>query len=295
MKLLRNNCAFSTNDSVIFTKAEDQAKGKRKVLALVALVVVVFLTSGFSIMAKAADVYSEKYSIYLDGEIRRGDAERVVVAAMEAKIINRITVNSMGGDLMEAMRIAAIVKDAHWGVYVAKGKVCVSACFFIFLAGEPRVASRGVYDDGTLIAQEKRDRWFGSVGIHRPYFKDPLGNPESPKKQEEMMRKVRAYLASEGVAGYLVDVMMSHPSNDVYWLRERDYDLLGEYNPGIEETLIAKCGYKKTMKMVDKNWSDDRIAQVQNCEVEYLSAINFPLRHAYVAKLRTGWRPWSKK
>ena len=173
--------------------------------------------------------------------------------------------------------------------------MCVSACFFIFLAGEYRVSNVGVYDDGTLRPQEQRDRWFGTVGIHRPYFKDPLGNPESPKNQEEMMRKVRAYLASEGVPGYLVDVMMSHPSNDVYWLRERDLDSLGEYNPGIEETLIAKCGYKKPTKMFVENWSNDRTKQVQYCIVEYLSDIDFPLQQAYAAKLRTGWRPWSKR
>ena len=120
MKLLSNNCAFSESDSVIFINAKDQPKGMSMVLALVVLVAIVLLISGFSVAAKAADVYSEKYSIHLDGEIRRGDAERVAVAAMEAKHIDSMVVSSMGGDLTEAMRISALVKDAHWDVQVAK-------------------------------------------------------------------------------------------------------------------------------------------------------------------------------
>lgn len=262
----------------------------KKKLPLAAIVFAFTVASG---AVMAADVYTEEFKMYLDGEIRRGDAERVAVAAAEARFIIRLVVNSRGGDLREAMRIVSLVKDLRWDVEVAKGKTCVSACFFVWLAGEHRVSGLGVNDDGTLKPQDKRERWRGVLGIHRPYFRDPQGNPEAPKKQEDMMRNTRAYLVTEGVSQYLIDEMMSHPSNDIYWLRERDREAIGEYAPGIEEMLIAKCGFKRTLKTVDENWSDEKSDRLNECVFDALGN-KLPFYKTYSAKLRNGWRPWNK-
>lgn len=261
-----------------------------KILSLTAVVLALTLASTVGL---AADVYTEKFNMYLDGEIRRGDSERIAVIAAEAKFIDRLVVNSSGGDLNEAMRIVSLVKDLRWNVRVANGKVCASACFFVWLAGEYRSSSGAVNDDGTLKPQEKRDRWIGVVGIHRPYFRDIRGNPENPKKQEVMMRNVKAYLAAEGVSQYLIDEMMARPSNDIFWLRERDLNSIGEYTPGVEEMLIAKCGFKRSLKVIDENWSRDKIDQLNDCVYDALGP-KVPSYKAYSAKLRKGWRPWNK-
>ncbi len=262
-------------------------------LKLFAAISVVVLATGFPLVAKAADVYVEGNTVNLEGDIRQGDAERVVVAVLAApKQIIFMSLNSKGGDLMEAMRIVALVKDAHWNVSVGKGhgRVCVSACFFIFLAGESRSAGGA----GNPWPQALWDLEPGIVGIHRPYFNDAAGNPEAPKKQEELMRKVRDYLNSAGVSQYLVDEMMSRPSNDIYWLKDRDLDAIGDYNAGIEEALIATCGYKRSSLMAAEKWSQERMAPVYACVAKYLGDKNRPLQLSYVAKLRTGWRPWKK-
>ena len=39
--------------------------------------------------------------------------------------------------------------------------------------------------------------------------------------------------------------MMTHPSNDIYWLNEEDLKQFGEYPPDIEEYFIQKCGYDR--------------------------------------------------
>lgn len=246
------------------------------------------------LIATAADIYLEKHNIVLNGEIKAGDAERIASVLAPKTIIGRLLVNSPGGDLLEAMRIKDIVKGLHTDVTVAKGGYCVSACFFIFLEGYYRTAG-AAYDDGTLAPRENRERRNGMVGIHRPYMKTPTGDVVGVKKQEDLMRSARVYLASKAVPQYLIDEMMSRPSNDIYWLRLKDFNFLGEYSPGDEEALIAKCGYKRIDKMIEENWSQDRGEQVANCNLDYWYEIYQPSQSQYLAKLRTGWRPWAVK
>lgn len=264
-------------------------------IKFLALATFVLITSNFPKVTQAADVYTDgKITIHLDGEIRRGDAERVAIAVTESKHAATIVVSSLGGDINETMKIVSIVKGAHLNVRVAKGKFCASSCFFVYLAGLWRDSGIGVNDDGTLMPQEKRDRWSGVVGIHRPYFKDPSGNPESQRRQIELMRKVKTYLAEEGVGQYLIDEMMSHPSNDIYWLKDHDIDAIGEYAPDIEETIIAKCGYKRFSKTYEENWSEEKANNVMDCVTAAIYEKVVPLQNLYSVKLRTGWRPWKK-
>ncbi len=265
----------------------------RNSVVWVAIVVVAFW---FSPSTRAADVYIEKNKLYLTGGIRQGDAERLVSLISQVKIVKTLMINSPGGDLTEAMRLAEIVKNAHIDVYIGKGGYCVSACFFVFLEGYSRVASYA-NDDGTLKPQAKRERESGVVGIHRPYLKSQNGDIASTQKQEELMRRVRAYLVSKSVAQHLIDEMMARPSNDIYWLRERDLELIGEYNPGVEEALISKCGYKRTRAMVedDQNWIGERMERMLSCAWDYWEEQYLPQQIKFIAKLRSGWRPWSRK
>lgn len=256
--------------------------------------VTVLIATIWPLIATAADVYLEKNVIVLSGEIRAGDAERIASLLAPKTIIVRLLVNSPGGDLLEAMRIKDIVKGLHTDVAVAKGGYCVSACFFIFLEGYYRIAT-AAYDDGTLAPRENRERWSGMVGIHRPYMKTPSGNVVGVKKQEDLMRSARVYLATKAVPQHLIDEMMSRPSNDIYWLRRKDFSFLGEFNPGDEEALIAKCGYKRLDKRIEENWSQDREDQLANCNLDYWYEIYQPSQSQYLAKLRTGWRPWAVK
>ena len=263
----------------------------RQLIALTAIVVVGSTVSG---TVAAADIRFNRddFTIYLDGEIQRGDAERIVGMVVDADVVASIEVNSMGGDFNEAMRISSLVKDLHLDVYVSQGKLCVSSCFFVWLAGEHRRAA-GVADaKGRLESQSNRDSWLGGLGVHRPYFKVPLGMADAPKQQEQMMRKVKEYLVSEGVSQYLIDEMMSHPSNAIYWLNDRDLDAIGEYAPGVEETLIAKCGFKRSRTRILEGWSSEKNRQLNTCVTQAMLFNKIPLFQAYSAKLRKGWRPW---
>jgi len=256
---------------------------------------------GLSTCASAANIHSEWTQVKFSGEIQSGDAERLVAAMLKSAVevsknnyINslNIGVNSLGGDVKEALKIASLVKAAYLNVHVTPGVngSCASSCFFIFLAGQSRVASGTEY-----IAEWGPAKSLGAVGIHRPYYRSPEGGPASAKKQEEAMQETASYLQSQRVPRYLIDEMMSHASNDIYWLKVRDLQALGKYSPGVEEELIAKCNYnsKKEDNLLAKEYLKYHAAGgVGDCVSTYLLATYGPLRNAVFDKMRQGWRPW---
>ncbi|MFZ5523646.1 MAG: hypothetical protein ACOY9D_06125 [Pseudomonadota bacterium] len=259
---------------------------------LFVVTLVVLLTTGIPLAAQAADIFMGNDNILnLSGEIKHGDAELMATLIAQEQMINFIDINSLGGDLIESMNIAALVKGLHVPVFVVKGGYCISACFFVILEAQGREFTTA-YEDGTLPTQAWLENDFGVVGIHRPYLKSHNGDIAATKIQEDMMIKVRKYLASKSVPQHLIDEMMARPSNDIYWLKESDAQLIGEYNPGDEEALIAKCGYKRVRQRHDENWSKEREHRLNVCLGEFWIEQYSPLQRQFIAKLRTGWRPW---
>ena len=248
-----------------------------------------------SLPCLAADIQVKYSEVYLDGEIRPGDAERLAVALSQARFdVSQLTVNSMGGDVRESLRIAGLVRGTQLEVKVAKGGFCVSSCFFIFLDGFSRLAG-WARADGTLPSIEQRKEFFGLVGIHRPYLKSTDGGSQAIESQEQIMKIIRSHLTLKGVPQYLIDEMMTHPSNDVYWLRMRDLEALGPYDAGVEEGLIAKCCHKRAGAMVHQNWPIEKMERVSRCSTEYWEQAFLPLQKKFIAELKSGQRPWSRK
>lgn len=234
-------------------------------------VIVVFIT-GITGPANAADISYPKHGfMLLSGEIRPGDAEEVA-SNLGKNTTVLLLLNSMGGNVAEAMKIALLIKGARLMTMVDSGGFCASSCFFLYLAGYSRSAATA-NEDGTL--PKRRYAKMGYVGIHRPYLKAPSGDQVSIRKQEEVMRKVRSYLVSEAVPQHLIDEMMSRPSNDIYWLSERDQEFIGDYNAGIEETLISKCGFKRIGKR--EGWTDEQEDRLGDCVADYYDENTLPL------------------
>ena len=251
--------------------------------------------ASFSISpCRAADIYADKSKLYLNGEIRAGDAERMALALSKMPRASYLTVNSPGGDIREALRLAQLVRRSRIGVLVSKGGYCVSACFFIYLEGYWRIAY-SAQEDGTLLPFEKRQKRFGMVGIHRPYLKSTDGGVKSIQSQDDLMRAARSHLILKSIPQYLIDEMMGRPSNDIYWLKERDLEALGEHDPGVEEALIAKCGYKRTGAMVDENWSTEKRDLLTHCSLDYWDQEFLPSQQKFLNDLENGRRPWIKQ
>ncbi len=226
--------------------------------------------------------------IYLDGEISPGDAEHLASLSVEMKRPMVLYINSPGGDVLEAMRIAQLVKGLHVAVMPEKGGLCASSCFFVLLEGFQRVFGIA-NDDNKLPAPNIRANASGFVGIHRPFLKYSREDIASIKQQELMMKKVSAYLSSKSVPEYLIDEMMARPSNDIYWLNEHDSNMIGRFDSGVEEAMIAKCDYSRAINAMPTEISK----KINTCIVNYWINQYIPLQNQFRAKLRAGWRPWN--
>lgn len=248
----------------------------------------------FLLPALAADIYIERgHVVNINGQIKQGDAERVASLIGKLKSVSIFRVQSLGGNVDEAIKIASLIEGAQANFMINKGELCASACFFMYIAGHYRYATPFQGADNTNPSPEMLARGYRYVGIHRPY----LGSEKevralSADKQERLMQDIRAYLQKKQVPQYLVDEMMGRSSNRIYWLREKDLDLLGDFSPGVEEILIKECGYDKVS---GASWSRERNDEFNNCWLDMREREFTPLQQRFLGRLATGWRPWGKQ
>jgi hypothetical protein len=243
------------------------------------------------------------WRLLLSGTINVGDAERVVrklVDPLSKKpfLVAEVVLNSPGGNLAESQRLASLIKNLHLNTRIRAGGSCSSACFFVFLSGVQRLAGER---NGSHLQP-------GRIGLHRPYLKGStlkIGDPTNVMdRQQAEMAKVTDYLRRESVPLKLIDEMMTHPSNDIYWMTEDDLWKLGEYHPSFEEVLIARCGYDKRLtssayaQMLERSGDEAgaegraQLATLWQC-ITHTRATFDDKRDAFVAKLKAGWRPWA--
>jgi hypothetical protein len=253
--------------------------------------------------AFASDISNPERGFFLlSGEIQKGDADKLAKVFIQyAGFEGLLTLDSPGGDVEEALRIASFVKALHLQTRVAGGGTCASACFFIFLAGIHHIAV------GTKDGRMTRGS-LGYIGLHRPYFKldsaKRSGSTDAEMRQHGVMQKSSDYLRNEDVPQRLIDLMMSRPSNDIYWMTQDDIDQLGDYSPGFEELLISRCGYSRHMVddiRMEWNSNDPAIAArgherakaFGECQVNAFPDLKEETIKN-IERLRKGWRPWLK-
>lgn len=252
---------------------------------IAAMLMMVMITS-----THAADIrFSDHMLLLLTGTIQSGDAERLAEILSTEHAV-RLELDTLGGNVTEALRIAQLVKGAKLSTRPSAGGVCASACFFIYMAGNFKSA-HGAGKGGKVLPDEFLKGRF--VGIHRPYIDFAKNSFKEGENQNEKIIKIMIkFLQEEMVPQYLIDIMMSRPSNDVYWLTHDDLDMLGEYGPDKEEFLVRNCGYKRPRQQYEERWSEDRVGAVLKCEVEFYRRHELPDVVNFREKLKTGWRPW---
>ena len=238
----------------------------------------------------------------LRGEIKPGDAEKLVATLISSRTLGKngqpmylghiIHLDSPGGDIAESLKIAAVVKSSYLNIWVGDGKkprpaICASSCFLIYLAGAIRYAIGSDVPAGWKWSRVNQ----GIIGIHRPFFANVSGGPASQSRQENLMRAMRDKLRDSGLGQNLIDEMMSRPSNEVYWLTTSDLTSIGQYSPGMEEEMIAKCGYRRNQDISTDATHKEFLMQI-NCTSTQIEREYGPLKQANFEKMRSGWRPW---
>lgn len=107
--------------------------------------------------------------IRVSGLIERGDLERLraaLASRSEPSRRVRLSLDSPGGHLREALELAAHVHGENIATYVADAAVCESACSIVFMAGSA-VGEQEKYPDRMLHTG-------GRLGFHAPAFPKAL-------------------------------------------------------------------------------------------------------------------------
>jgi len=124
-----------------------------------------------------------------------------------------IELDSPGGSVSEAARIAESMKMIDIPVAVGKGDQCASACFLIFASAKNKLASR-----------------FAKIGVHSASNLDGVETVGTEAATTEMARAAR----SLGVPSQIIGRMVTTPPGDMAWLSEEELTSMGVKFPPAE-------------------------------------------------------------
>lgn len=117
--------------------------------------------------------------------------------------IKGVVLNSIGGNVDYAIRIATIIRDKGLLTQIPKGSVCNSACVYIFLSGKEAYKS-------------------GHLGIHQMTYKGmnrfECTSTKCVKALDQDLAYTKRYLNSIGFSSRFADLMNSIHHTDMYYI-----------------------------------------------------------------------------
>lgn len=270
------------------------------------------------------DYTYERPPLKMMGVIESGDGGKLVATVLAladrgglGSLPRRLEVDSSGGSVQEAARIASLIELLRMSTSVpgtgytkgGRAGICASACFLVWLAGHWRFAAAyyGPNTDGIERQQAAvSHRVGGMVGLHRPYLdlseSTSTDMVAAQSQQRRAIANLRTYLQNRNVSSELIGRMMAHSSKNIYWLRPEEVNALAN-SPEYEELLAANCGYRNTILTSESSRADIEAslhesssavqAKLATCSRELigrLRALELPI---LFAQLRKGWRPWT--
>lgn len=142
-------------------------------------------------------------SVLIKGRIEIGDFDRfknfLVQPGHLKAYANYVWLDSIGGDLNEAMKFASLFEKSSASVVVGPDGKCYSACFMMFAGAA--------------------DRWlytFGELGVHRVTVNSPNADRAQRREIERNVSEdLRRYLMLQGIPATLIDQMMDTPAFDM--------------------------------------------------------------------------------
>ena len=116
-------------------------------------------------IATTIDEKTKQVDDYLifDGGISEGISTILNETLHKNPNIKTLVLNSRGGNPDEVLPIYKVIQDHKLNTWVPEGKVCMSACAEIFLAGKERFIT-------------------GIVGFHNLWYNFTIGTPSDPHK-----------------------------------------------------------------------------------------------------------------
>jgi hypothetical protein len=148
--------------------------------------------------------------IVLTGEITTGDTDRFVTIVKETNDASRevsgLRLNSPGGDLAEAARLADAVRFSKIATIVVAKTTCASACFVVFAAGDQKYVGYGA-----------------QVGVHGASTSGGQETDDSKAATIAMAKMVKEL----GVPPAIIGQMVVTPPDQMVWLSTSDLQGMG--------------------------------------------------------------------
>lgn len=176
---------------------------------IVAAAVAISVSRSNAAEIKSAATKDGRIVVSITGEIAPGDTANLQTAIKSAndagKLATSVRLNSIGGNLIEGVKLAEAVKFAKMATNVGLNATCASACFLIFAAGEAKYAN-----------------YSARVGVHG-----------ASDQGEETIRSSAATVSMArvakdlGVPAAIVGRMVVTPPNDMVWLSPSDLQSMG--------------------------------------------------------------------
>ena len=178
-------------------------------------------------LAMGADLTSytskeHKDIIVLRGEMAPGDSERlralILAANQGGRMVSGVRLTSNGGNLVEGVNLADVIRAAKIATVVPNGSQCASACFIAFAAG-----------------QEKFVSYQAKVGVH--------GAADQNGKEAGDATVAMAKIVKDlGVPPSIIGRMVVTPPSDVVWLSPSELQSMGVKMTGKPSQLENSTG-----------------------------------------------------
>jgi hypothetical protein len=160
--------------------------------------------------------------VVLSGDIAQGDAEAaealIRTVNEDGRLISAVRLDSSGGSLAEAVRLADLIRRAKLPTVVAAGSHCVSACFLVFAAGTEKFAHHTA-----------------RIGVHGA--SDGLGRETA--RTEAATLAMGRIASTFGVPADIIRRMVMTPARDIAWLSNEDLRAMGTIITGRTERPTA--------------------------------------------------------
>jgi hypothetical protein len=151
-----------------------------------------------------------RVAISITGELNPGDTDVFKAAIKQAndagKFVANVRLNSMGGNLLEGVRLAEAIRFGKMSTNVGKASVCASACFLVFAAGNTKFASYGA-----------------QIGVHGASDQQGQETIQSGAATVSMARVAKEL----GVPSAIIGRMVVTPPDEMVWLSPQELQSMG--------------------------------------------------------------------
>ena len=191
-----------------------------------------------SFTLQPADAYGP-VSVLIKGQIQAGDFDKfrafLLLPGRLRAFANYVWLDSVGGNLAEAMKFANLFEKSSASVVVGPDGKCYSACFMMFASGV--------------------DRWlyaFGELGVHQVTVNLTAGSTEPDKSARENLTQAvtnnaSAYLAAQGIPRTLVSKMQETPASEMFiintlMIKREGWQRIMALQPKFLDAVELACG-----------------------------------------------------